>query len=270
LTTNPSIVSMNQEVRPLTFGGIVKQIKNGKNPLHLQVQHHLVHLIRAGTFPPGSKLPSEADLSDHIGVSRPTLREALKSLQQEGVILRKHGVGTFVSAHNSVMESGLEVLESLDRIAKSRGLTIEVAHLKVVERPASAKEQGLLSFPVEKSSSVIDVERIIKIDGAPVAYLKDVVPLIYLRKKDLENGFTGSVLDLFLGNGKPLPTISRAEIEAVNADAGLAALMEIEKGMALLKLTGQLLSDDENVLDYSLTYFIPGKFTFNIMRRVAI
>ena len=91
----------------------MKRLKTNKMPLSLQVQQHIVDLIKDDTFSPGDRLPSEAEFSVRLGVSRPTLREALKSLEQEGVLLRKHGVGTFISSHTPFMESGLEVLESL-------------------------------------------------------------------------------------------------------------------------------------------------------------
>lgn len=247
----------------------MKQLKVNKLPLYLQVQQHLLDLIKDKTFSPGDRLPSEAELSSKLGVSRPTLREALKSLEQEGVILRKHGVGSFISSHSPVMESGLEVLESLDRIARRKGLSVEVAHLNVDERPATNKERKLLALPQNGLDYILDVERIIKIDNKAVAFLKDTVPLSYLRKTDLEGRFTSSILDMFLNNGEPVPVISRADVEAVNAEADIASLLEIKKGTALIKLTGQLLNFDDKILDYSITYFIPGRIKFNIMRRVA-
>lgn len=247
----------------------MKQLKTKNIPLYLQVQQLILNLIKDRTFSPGERLPSEAELSMRLGVSRPTLREALKSLEQDGVILRKHGVGNFISSHTPIMESGLDVLESLDQMAMRRGLKIDLAHLNIIERPATDQEQKTLSFPSETSRDVLDVERVIKIDDEFIAYLKDVVPLTYLKRADLDNLFTSSVLDVFLKIGRPVPAISHAEIEAVNADSQIAELLNIEEGSALLKLTGRLLSQDEKVLDYSLTYFIPGIFKFNIMRRVA-
>ena len=73
------------------------QLKINKTPLHLQAQQHLLDLIEDGTCQPGEKLPSEVDLAAQLGISRPTLREALLNLEQEDIIVRKHGVGTFVT-----------------------------------------------------------------------------------------------------------------------------------------------------------------------------
>jgi len=247
----------------------VKQIRANKTPLRAQVQQHLFDLIRDDTFPPGRQLPSEADLSAQLGVSRPTLREALTRLEQEGMILRKQGVGTFVSSHTPVMESGLEVLESLDRQAQRNRLSIDVTHLNALERPATPEELEMLLLSRDETIDILSVDRVITLEGKSVAYLKDVVPKIYLRRSDLKERFTSSVLDIFLQRGTPLPATSRTEIEAVKAESHMASRLGIQRGTALLKLTGQLYSLDEKVLDYSVSYFIPGYFKFHLTRRVA-
>ena len=78
----------------------MQQLKIDKTPLYLQARQHLLALIEDGTFRPGEQLPSEADLAGQLGISRPTLREALQHLERQGLIVRKHGVGTFVSRHS--------------------------------------------------------------------------------------------------------------------------------------------------------------------------
>jgi GntR family transcriptional regulator len=236
-------------------------------PLSLQVQQHILDLIKDDTFSPGDRLPSEAEFSMSLGVSRPTLREALKSLEQEGVLLRKHGVGTFISSHTPFMESGLEVLESLERQAKRFGIELEITDQTVLERPATPEELGMLALPIDKSIDILSVDRVIAVKGKSVAYLKDVVPLSHLCKKDLEDQLTSSVLDIFLKR-KAAPAISRAEIEAVKAESNEASRLGIPEGEALLKLTGQLYNHDEEIMDYSISYFVPGFFKFHLMRKV--
>lgn len=257
------------DVRRQTIGDPVKQLKANKMPLSLQVQYHILDLIKDDTFSPGDRLPSEAEFSMSLGVSRPTLREALKSLEQEGVLLRKHGVGTFISSHTPFMESGLEVLESLERQAKRFGIKLEVVDQTVLERPATSEELDMLAFPLDKPIDILSVDRVIAVKGKSVAHLKDAVPLTYLCKKDLDNQFSSSVLDIFLKRDVLSPVISRAEIEAVKAGANEASRLGISEGEALLKLTGQLYNHDEEVMDYSVSYFVPGFFKFHLMRKVS-
>lgn len=244
----------------------MQQLKIDKTPLYLQARQHLLGLIEDGTFQPGEQLPSEADLAAQMGISRPTLREALQHLERQGLIVRKHGVGTFVSRYSLILESGLEVLESLERQAQRLGLRTEVVHLIVSERLATEEEREALQISQDKD--VVDVDRVIAIKGEPFAYLKDVVPREYLRPDDIGDRFSGSVLEIFLQRDVVSPVFSRTQISAEGANAQLATLLGVDEGTALLKLVGQLYNHSERVLDYSVSYFIPGHFKFHVTRRV--
>jgi len=247
----------------------MQRLKVNRTPLYQQARQHLLGLIENGTYQPGDRLPSEVDLADQLGISRPTLREALLRLEQEGVVSRQHGVGTFVSSRTPILEAGLEVLESLERQAHRIGLKTEVVYLDVVERPATSEELSMLSLPSDEPMGVLSVDRVVAVAGQSVAYLKDVVPQTYLRREDLGEYFGGSVLDVFLQRAGPLPVTSRTQIVAEGAEPHVASRLGVPQGTALLKLTGQLYSGDENVLDYSVSYFIPGHFKFHVMRRVG-
>lgn len=246
----------------------MQPLRVNKQPLYLQARQRLLSLIEDGSFRPGERLPSEVALAAQLGISRPTLREALLRLEQEGVISRKHGVGTFVSPRAPVFESGLEVLESLERQARRMGLDIAVTHLNVRERAADADEREALSLPAEPPAEVLCVDRVVTVKGRPVAYLRDVVPLAYLRRDDLADEFSSSVLDVLLRRGSPRPATSHTEIVAEEADAAVAELLAVSQGAALLKLVGRLYDEDGQVLDYSLSYFVPGHFKFHVVRRV--
>jgi len=240
-----------------------------RRPLHIRVQEHLRTLIAEGVFRVGQQLPPETKLAAELGVSRPTLREALRGLEQAGLIIRRHGVGTFVASHAPTLESGLEVLESLECQVCRLGLRTEVVWHDIVERPATSEEMTMLLLPQGKPIDVLRVDREIAIKGESIAYLRDVVPQAYLRQEDLGEQFTGSVLDILIQQAAPLPVISRTTIVAEGARAQVASRLRVPRGTALLKLIGQLFSHEEEVLDYSISYFIPGHFKFHVMRRVG-
>ena len=244
------------------------RLRLDRRPLYVQTYQVLLDLIEDGAYRPGQQLPSEADLAEQLGISRPTLREALHNLEQDVIIVRKHGVGTFVSQRTPVLESGLEVLESLDHQARRLGLNTEVAHLTIDERPATAEERGMLCLAPEGDVDVLSVDRVIAVEDEPVAYLRDVVPQTYLRREDMAARFSGSVLDVLLQHDTVKPVTSRTQISAVEANSRLVSRLGVSPGTALLKLVGQLYGYDEEVLDYSVSYFIPGHFKFHVTRRV--
>jgi len=240
-----------------------------KRPLHIRVQEHLRTLIAEGVFRVGQQIPPETKLAAELGVSRPTLREALRGLEQAGLIIRRHGVGTFVASHAPILESGLEVLESLECQVRRLGLHTEVASLDVTGRMATAEERSMLLIPQDEPTEVLCVDRVITLEGEPVAYLRDIVPQKYLHQEDLGEEFGGSVLDVLVQQGDPLPAASRTEIVAEGARSFVASQLGVPRGTALLKLIGQLFSTGEDVLDYSLSYFVPGHCKFHVMRRVG-
>ena len=237
-------------------------------PLSQQVANDILVSVEAGNLarPSDGLLPSEAELSQRYQVSRATVREALSRLEQRGVIVRRHGVGTFINTQRPLIDSGLERLESLDTLARRMGLQTQMEDLRIEDRRTTATEAQQLHIP--EDSQVMSVSRAIKIGDRRVAYLVDIVPPDILTKQDLEENFAGSVLDIFLMRGKPVLSHSLTEIAMEDTDETVARQLRLRRGETLLKLTAQLISRDGRVVDYSHSYFVPGYFTFHVVRRI--
>jgi GntR family transcriptional regulator len=217
-------------------------------------------------LPPNSKLPSEPDLAAQLGVSRATLREAMRMFETKGLIRRRQGAGTFVVGQPPVMESGLEVLESIETMAHRMNLRISMGEASIERLLADVEVAAALGVPV--GLPVVRVRRVMRADSRPVAYLVDTLPEDVLRAEDLGGRFTGSVLDFLLQRGDPL-TISRAEIGASGATADVAKMLEIQRDDVLFQFTAKLYSSIGRVVDYSFSYFLPGYFKFHVVRRVG-
>ncbi|MBK9207919.1 MAG: GntR family transcriptional regulator [Anaerolineales bacterium] len=216
--------------------------------------------------PAGQRLPSEPDLAKQLGVSRATLREAMRSFETQGLIRRRQGSGTFVVGKVQALDSGLEVLESLETMAKRLGLEVSVSDLNIESIVSDDEFSTALSVSV--GTPLTRVRRVVRADSRPVAYLVDVLPENILHSKDMPDNFHGSVLDFLLGRGDSL-TSSRANVSAIGATAEVAKALEIQRGDVLLHFYSQLFDENNKVVDYSLSYFIPGYFHFHIMRRVG-
>src|SRR5512138_4012185 len=105
-----------------------------------RLQADLANLI--SSLPAESRLPSEPELARRMGVSRATLREAMRSFEGQGIIRRRQGVGTFVVGQPPVFESGLEVLESIESLAHRIGLAVSMGdvHIETVCAASEAAE----------------------------------------------------------------------------------------------------------------------------------
>ncbi len=217
--------------------------------------------------PAGQRLPSEPELAKQLGVSRATLREAMRAFETQGLIRRRQGSGTFVVGKmRGLLDNGLEVLESLETMAKRLGLEVSVSDLSVESLPADDDAATALGVP--SGTPLTRVKRVVRADGRPVAYLVDILPEAILHVEDLPVDFHGSVLDFLLDRGDPLRT-SRANVSAIGGTAEVAKALEIQRGDVLLHFYSQLFDEENRIVDYSLSYFIPGYFHFHIMRRVG-
>ena len=142
-----------------------------------RLQNDLAALI--ARTPAGQRLPSEPDLAKQLGVSRATLREAMRAFETQGLIRRRQGSGTFVVGKVQALDSGLEVLESLETMAKRLDLEISVSDLHVEQ--VIADEDLAAGLNVAVGSQLLRVRRVVRTDGRPVAYLVDTLPEDILR-----------------------------------------------------------------------------------------
>lgn len=233
--------------------------------LSQRLHENLARLISATE--PGDRLPTEPELAKQLNVSRATLREAMRTFETQGLLLRKQGVGTFVVRPTQVLESGLEVLESIDTLAKRTDLPVSSGEVILKHRLATTEECNALGL--EHGCNVISVSRVILAEERPVAYLIDVLPADVLSADEIQHGFRGSVLDLLLKKGQPKLINSHCEIAAVAADSTISRSLHIQRGDAILKFTSRLFALDGRVVDYSFSYFLPGYFRFHVVRELA-
>ena len=229
-----------------------------------RLQADLAKLI--AKTPAGQRLISEPELAKQLGVSRATLREAMRTFETQGVIRRRQGSGTYVVGKIRAIDAGLEKLESIETMARRMNLEITVSDLQIEQFDADADSAKGLG--VAEKTRLTRIQRVIRADRRPAAYLVDILPESILKPSDLPSNFSGSVLDFLLARGDKLG-ISRAVVGATNAHADVAKPLEIQRDDVLLKFESQLFDLKNNVVDFSVSYFIPGYFHFHVNRRVG-
>ncbi len=216
---------------------------------------------------PGDKLLSEPQLAQQLGVSRATLREAMRTFEIQGKIRRRQGSGTFVTRPSQVIESGLEVLESIQTLADRIGLKVKLGKWRTDVRLPKESEYNTLE--IHPNDYVLDVSRVIIAGDRPAAFLTDVLPLDVLKPEEVDKRFTGSILDLLLAKGTPKLMVARTDINAVTSTAMVARALGIQRGDALLYLSADLYTPDGRVVNISHSYFLPGYFNFHVVRRIG-
>ncbi|MBM4424813.1 MAG: GntR family transcriptional regulator [Chloroflexi bacterium] len=233
-------------------------------PLYVRAEEALAQLI--DSMSPGDRLPTEPDLAKRLGISRATLREAMRLFEERGRLVRKPGVGTFVLAPQPVIESGLEILESIDTLAHRLNLLTRMVNLIVTEREADESDSTKLGL--NGGARVVAVSRTIYAGSVPVAYLTDVLPVGIVTQEELEN-FSGSVLDLLLRRGAPPLGQSRTALTVESADGLLSRQLGVQRGTPLMHVEAVLYTQDGRAIDHSHSHFVPGYFKFHVVRKVG-
>ncbi len=219
------------------------------------------------TTAPGDRLPSEPELARQLGVSRATLREAMRIFETQGLIHRRQGIGTFVARSQRVIETGLEVLESIQALAKRIGLPVSMGEYEAKLRPPNSEECAVLD--IGENEPVVEVAWTMKVEDRPVAYLIDILPEDVISVETIQRDFSGSVLDMLLARGDLALNTSRTEINAIAARPEIARALGIQRGDVVLYFVATLYSDAGRVVDYSYSYFLPGYFRFHVNRQVG-
>ncbi|MBH1938341.1 GntR family transcriptional regulator [Streptomyces sp. AV19] len=140
-------------------------------PLYYQLAQQLEAAIEQGGLAPGSLLGNEIELAARLGLSRPTVRQAIQSLVDKGLLVRRRGVGTQV-VHSQVRRP-LELSSLYDDLetAGQRPATRLLSH--TVE-PATAQVAAALGVP--EGAEVVHIERLRLAHGEPVAHLRNHLP----------------------------------------------------------------------------------------------
>jgi GntR family transcriptional regulator len=213
-------------------------------------------------FPPGSRLPSETAISEAYGVSRVTVRTAVKLLESQGLVNVRHGSGTYVADFGGQVRTGLQELRSITETIREMGLVPRMERYRMEQRPATAEEATKLD--IEPDSEVISIQRAILGDEIVMAYSYDVSPSHLIPPSHVGELGVGSLFGV-LDQLDLQPTRALAELHAVTSNDVAWGPSQPESGLYLL--LDQVHQDRRGTaVAYSKTYFVEGRFQFMLLR----
>ncbi|MGN1251084.1 MAG: GntR family transcriptional regulator [Candidatus Spyradocola sp.] len=232
-------------------------------PMYYQLKLQLQSDIREGRLRPGDMLPPECELCEQLGVSRPTVRQAMSELVAEGLLTRRKGKGTFVAApaERPVDARFFQRLQSYNEEMLQKGLTpsTRVLCAEVVRDRADIARE--LELP--EDAALIHLTRLRAADGQPLVVVDTWLP--HARFAGLENAdFThDSLYDLMNARYGVRVDRARRQFEAADASLDDALLLDMEAGRAVCRVRTLAYCGQEPV-EYSLARYRGDRNSFTV------
>ncbi len=218
-------------------------------PIYIQIRESLRAEITRGELKRGEQLPSENELAAKYNVSRMTIRQSIEDLVDEGLLYRRHGVGTFV-AFPRLQRDHTRLTSFFDK-AESEGVKVQVRLLALELIPAAPKVAEALDIPV--GSQVIRVKTLRYADGEPITVHDAHVPHKLFPRLVDENLEAQHLWTVFEKNGY---RVRRAiqRLEAREASEEVAHLMNIKEGAPVLFKERTVYADDGTPIEFTYCY----------------
>jgi GntR family transcriptional regulator len=243
----------------------MKVVRRDRVTLTQSCAEALEEAIEGGAYRPGSRLPSEAELAEQLAVSRPTLRESLRLLEERGMIRRRHGRGTFV--RERPIQKELNRNFGITSMILAAGYKPGATDARIVSLEADEELAGRLGL--KAGDPVWQIERVRLADDRPVVFSIDSIPEHLVTREDLDQMVSDGEQSLYslLHRARGV-VVYRGEAELVpcRATTELRALLDLKSGTPLLCMRQVDFDQHGRAVVYSVEYHVADWVRFSVER----
>ena len=197
-------------------------------PLYLQLRRWIEDAVHRGAIKPGDALPSERDLAARVDMSRVTVRKAVQDLVREGILVQRHGSGTYVAQQPNRVEQSLSQLTSFTEDMARRGMTVRSVWLDRGTYPPSPEE--MVALGLSATDAVARIARLRLTGDTPLAIERAALSARLLPDPEA----VGTSLYTHLGKTGNRPVRAIQRIRAVSLGDDDAKLLDVAPGVASL------------------------------------
>jgi GntR family transcriptional regulator len=218
-------------------------------PRYVQIRESLREEILNKRLLPGQKLPSEDELATQFGVSRMTVRQGISDLLDEGILYRKHGVGTFI-AQPQVSRDHTRLTNFFE---SSQANHVEATMRLLIADILPAKLKTAKGLSLKEGELAIRIKTLRLADGVPVTVHDAYVPyklFPQLLQEDLESRHIWDYMEQY---GYPVKRAVQ-RLEAHEADEEIAGLLGIEEGSPVLYKERTVYTEDGTPVEFTYCY----------------
>jgi len=234
-------------------------------PLYKKIEAELYGKIKSGEYPLNSQIPTENELAQQLGVSRPTVRQALDSLTRHGYLTRTKGKGTYVT-EPKVLHDTCRFLMSYQTESQYKGVCLRTMVIEnVIAHPPGHVAQSLDLLPNEK---VVRLTRLRWLEdyhnGAPVVYTTVYVPLKLFPDMTQIDFTTRSFYDVLEERGMGVVSNIK-KLEVVPPSGRLADMLKTNRYEPLVLISALGRTAEEMPIEYSESYYPSSRNSFQIL-----
>lgn len=230
-----------------------------------QLHDDIVRMLSELKLRPGDQIPTEAELRERLGGARPTIREALKLLEQAGAIRAEHGRGRFMTAAGTIrVDRPITAFESVTDMAGHLGYTLVNKVLSVSEEKPSRDIAAALGL--EGAATAIRLERLRLTEREPIVYSLDHIRRDAIAARVFDVDWTGSLLDTLAIFGAR-PRMSKARVRAAVLPEDVTARHDLGDFGPALVIEETAYRDSGPPVLHALDYHRSSHFAFSFIRK---
>jgi GntR family transcriptional regulator len=232
--------------------------RNSPIPLYFQIAENLTEAIRSGTLAPGGRLDNELELAERLGVSRPTVRQAIQRLVQQGLVVRRRGLGTVVAAPRIMRPVALTSLYDDLSAAGRHPVTAVLASEQIA---ADAELAKILSL--DAGAPVLYVERLRSADETPLAIMHNYLPAKLLQGRTAADLEHSGLYELLRSLGMQLHAADQV-IAARRATALEARLLHAPRGATVLTMARTTFDPSGMPVEHGRHAYLAERYSFKM------
>ncbi len=229
------------------------------------LRNKILNEMKRGMFSDSDRMPRETVLCEMMGVSRTQLRDALTDLEREGLITRRHGIGTIINRHVLNVKCRMDIEREFLDIIHDNGYEPSVLSLDVLETTADKLIADKLG--INEGDEIIKIKLLCGADGKPVIYCEDTLEKRLVKEEYKDQDYKVIVFEFLKKFCKTEAYMDLTDLHPAIADDFLSELLQVPVGTLLMRVEEVDYDIEGNAIFYSKQYFVDELIHHTVLRK---
>ncbi len=226
----------------------------------------ILYEIKHGTYKNETRLPPEVEIAAHLGVSRTIIRDSLSTLEREGFISRKHGVGTIINRHVLAVVTRMDLEEEFFEMISNTGRAAGLQSVRISHSLADGTLAKKLN--IEPGTEMIHVTRVVTADGLPAIYCVDsFAKTLVVDESYTEENLEEPIFNFLKKYCHSEVFMDLTEVKAIAAEGDVAICFGVAYGTPILFMDEVGYDFKGEPVLHSSEYYNNGIITHMVLRK---